>query len=352
MLSPDTVIGERICPGCGDLFSCAGFQRVYCSDACRCRASSRRDAGAVIIFNRRCARCDAPFDTPSPTTLLCSDECRQARERERDAERALDPSRVLAVRARLATWAASHRNCKRTNAWLAGPPPYSSHLPGVTCTVTARPIPKWPIELRNTRGLHGALTTALDVGHHPRFPAFAIRPWDSQWAVHWLHPAGERLVASAVNVPLYDRPSELRFGPPVRFRAPVIAKRGHRRIRLETIMPVVIRTNGGAEHCVRPTADAIRNTIAGEALNRIAPPGVDGWAEYVRERARVETIEIATEPEHIQLGAKYGVVHGWSGRVDLDVNAVSHWLLVAASRIGFGSRIAFGFGWMRVTEIP
>jgi hypothetical protein len=75
-------------------------------------------------------------------------------------------------------WCAEHRSVTRRNAWLAGAPPFASHLPGVTMSIAVAPAPKWPIALRNARGLHGAMTAILDVGHQPRFATFAMRQTD------------------------------------------------------------------------------------------------------------------------------------------------------------------------------
>lgn len=337
------------CPHCRVEFTCANAQRVYCSDSCRDKASyARAESGdaAPRERDRICLECRVPFRAVAQR-VICSDACLSARSRRRDVERERDIGRVLGVRARCRAWSETHRNVRRANHWLAGAPPFDRHLPGASCTIEVRPVPKWPIELRNVRGLHGALTSLLGLQHDGRYPNFAIRPWLSSWSVHWL--ADTRLAGGSFNGALYDRPTEFRFGPAVKLRAPTGIRRGRQRVRLEAITPVVIRTDGGARHCVRPTAESLIGTLAGETLNRISPD--PAWTAWVRERVKLETIEIKTEPSHVDMGGKYGSVPGWQGHVDLEVNAVSRWLLESAARIGLGSRIAFGFGWTRVTVI-
>ena len=257
------------------------------------------------------------------------------------------PAASLAARDRNARWCAEHRACTNRQPWLAGAPPFAPHLPGASMSISVQPAPKWPIEMRNTRGLHGAMTAILDIGHMPRFPLFALRPWKSGWAVHWWHPSGVALAGKTVHGTLYDRPTVFTFGPAFRLRAPTVRRRGHQRVRLDVITPVIFRTQGGARECVRPTGDAFLGTLGGEWLTRF------GLA-WMRERdlIRVETVDVRTQPVRVHMGDKYGTVAGWEGSVDLDVNAPARWLLEVGARTGLGSRTAFGFGRIALTELP
>jgi hypothetical protein len=166
---------------------------------------------------------------------------------------------VLAERARNRAWAELNRGSKELRPWLAGQPPFNAHLPGVSMAIDIRPVPQWPIELRNTRGLHGAITSVLatelgrswtrggiDTIHDAHNPHWALRPWQSGWAIHWFHEAGPTMANRGFNTTVFDRPSEVRFGPVVRLRAPQVARRGRHRLELETVTPVVIRSDGGA----------------------------------------------------------------------------------------------------------
>lgn len=299
---------------------------------------------------RLCEECRTEFEPRTTRQRFCRNSCA---ERFWGREYMKDPAYVLASRKRTSDWCREHRNCHTPNPWLAGAPPYGTHLPGISMSIDVRPVPKWPIELRNTRGLHGALSTILLKGedaHHQRFPFWFLRPWQSGWSVHWFHFRGPELANGLFHVPVYDRPSSVKLGPAVRLRAPVVTKRGRQRVRLETVTPISIRCDGGATSCGRPTAKALVSALGVEFLRRIQP--FDGWAEHVEPRIRIEVEEIRTHPVVIPIGGKIQRVPGFEGSVDLEVNAVGRWLLEAASRIGFGGRVAYGFGCIRMTELP
>jgi len=290
---------------------------------------------AAELAEAVCLHCQSVYSTSNPwREQCCSEQCQVAH-------------RVLGTRTRNRQWASSHRQCRRSNAWLAGAPPYATYLPGGTMSVEFDPRPKWPVELRNARGLHGAMTSLLDVGHEARFPTFSLRQIARGWAVHWWHESGMRFALQRINGALFDRPTTFRFGPLFRLKAPIVKRRGRQRVRLDTITPVVIRTKGGASECVRPSTPAIVEALGGEWLQRF---GLRYLAE--QDLIRAEVVGVSTEPTSIPFGGKYGTVRGWSGAVELEVNAVSRWLLELASRVGFGTRTAFGCGVIRVTELP
>lgn len=318
---------------------------MYCSEACRCRAAyERQKNGEAPSYERACVECGARFSTPIASLLICSDECKRARERTRERRRLRhNADYSLRARERCRAWSEEHRDVRRSNPWLSGPPPYAVHLPGVTSIVKIDPVPRWPIELRNTRGLHGALTAVLDIGHDAHVPYWSLRPWESGWAVHWLHPLGEeKFVCTSVACTVFDRPSTVTFHGAVRWRAPRVARRGHQLVRLTTITPVVVRTDGGAKVAERASETSIVSSLSTEFARRIAPSAM--WLEWVRQRVRVSVVENDTHKASVPLGDKYGVITGWEGTVVLEVNAVARWLLQAAARVGMGSRVAFGFG--------
>lgn len=220
------------------------------------------------------------------------------------------------------------------------------------------PRPHWPVELRNARGLHGAITALRDRGHE-RFPAWSLFPYQNGWAIYFASTDEARgWAASCVNGALWDRPTTFSFGPLVRLKSPVVPKRGRSLVRVDTITPVVTRSMGGTNPCTCPTTDTITGALAGELLYRLSPshrddaPGEDVWSQWVRPRVAVELVERSTEPAHTPMGGKYGSVAGWQGHVVLRVNAVAYWLLLATERAtGFGGRVAFGFGRVRVTPV-
>lgn len=350
-LTPRGPSSEVVCPGCGEAFETASRARIYCSDACRCRAAyARAKSGEPAHYERACVVCAGRFVLSKPGETACSEACRRQRERERGRRRLRhDTDHSLAARVRNAQWAREHRNVARHNAWLAGAPPYATHLPGVTTPITIDPLPRWPVELRNTRGLHGALSSVLDVGHAAHRPLWALRPWQSGWAVHWLHALGvERYTCTSVAVAVYDRPSTMRFGATVRWRAPRVAHRGRQRITLTTVTPVVIRTDGGASVAERASGPSLVGSLGGDFAALLAPSPM--WLTWMRERLRVQVVSHDTHPTSVPLGDKYGIIRGWEGSVDLEVNAPARWMFEAATRIGLGSRIAFGFGCVRVQD--
>lgn len=346
MLSPSPP--PRLCPQCREAFEAIGRTRVYCSDACRCRAAYQRSkTGAAPSYERSCLECGRTFTTASAGELVCSDGCRRARDSARELRRLREPRRNLYARERNARWARAHRGVSSSNPWLAGAPPFAAHLPGASMTMGFDPLPRWPVELRNTRGLHGLLTSLLGLPH-AHHPQWALRPWQSGWAVHWMHARGLGFAVQEVGASLYERPTRVAFGPAVYLRAPQIATRGRRRLRLDTVTPVVRAAEGKARPEVRPSTVSLGHALD-DFAHRVAPSAP--WFDWTRARIRVEAVEVATEPAHVELGAKYGMVHGWQGSLVVECNAVAHWLLVAASRIGLGSRVAFGFGCVRTSEV-
>jgi hypothetical protein len=221
---------------------------------------------------------------------------------------------------------------------------------------TFNPAPKWPLELRNARGLHGALTSLRDKSHD-RYPAWSLSPWMLGWGVYVADLTEARAWAShGFNLALWDRPTTICFGPLLRLKAPVPPRRGRSRVRIDAITPIVTRSMGGTNPCTCPTNATLRGALNGELIYRLSPthrhdaPGEDEWTKWVRSRVQIEIVARHTEPAHTPMGGKYGSIAGWQGYVVVDVNAVALWLLLATERaMGFGGRVAFGFGRIRVT---
>lgn len=298
-----------------------------------------------------CTECTGAATVRNPSQVTCSQECSHARktrlERERYATRRGPPTvdAVFATRQRCADWAASHRNVQKQNAWLSGPPPYHTHLIGEAASLAYRPLPKWPVELRNTPGLHGALSALVEEPHQKDRPNFALIPSDSGWGVYWFVEAGYRFAGQTVRGALFDRPTEFSFGPRWRFRAPQIVKRGRRQIAIEAVTPIVLRKTDGAV-VVRPTAEHLVGSLRGGIAKRLSPS--EQWFSWVCDRVRLDLVSVVTEPVRVPFGGKFGAAHGWTGRVVVETNAVGHWLLVAAERIGLGARTGLGCGRIRV----
>lgn len=256
---------------------------------------------------------------------------------------------ALNQRTRNGIWCAARRNVKRSNPWLAGAPPFRGYLPAFATSLTIDPAPRWPIQLRNTRGLHGALTSVLGEGHRPRWPMFSLRATDlspSGWAVLWWTPAAERLASASVGCRLYDnKETVLTFGPIVRLKPPNIVKRGHRLLRIDTITPVCVHHSDGTA-ARRVSNPSMMGTLGGEFLDRLG-------VQYLRERDLLRVEIVSTQRDigvTVPLGGKYGDVPGWAGSFIVDTNAVGEWLLRVAAMVGMGSRTAFGMGQIRVSN--
>ena len=314
-------------------------------------------ATSTALATTLCLECNVEFETPLHPNMVhsrvCSELCRAQRRRKHARIRNMDririrsPQDILTERVRNRAWAAIHRKVTKRSAWLAGAPPFSSYLPGVSMPITITPAPRWPIELRNTRGLHGAITALLGLGHMKRFPLWSLFPYQSGWAIHWWPEAnGERFANRRIDGDLYGRPTTFGFGMAHRLKTPSVRERGRRLVQADAITTVAIKS-GTERNQERPTGDGIQRALSGEWLSRL---GLD----YLRtdDLIRVEMVSAETVVSRIELGVKYGTVSGWEGSTTLEVNAPARWLLHAAARLGFGSKVAFGFGCIRVTDLP
>lgn len=301
-----------------------------------------------------CMRCAVVFrhEVPRSQSLpgFCGDECRRAarkeREKARNERRVISPLERFRGRERNRARAAQHRGVARHQPWLAGAPPYDRHLPGVAMTVDFDPRPTRAIRLCDTRGLHGALTALLDMGHETHKPNFALYPSGVGWIVHWWKEDGARFAGRTVEGTLWDRPTRFTFGPGWRMKAPPLLPRGHGVVRVDTVTPVVSRSMGSTVYKSRPSAANFVSMLGAEFAHRLG-------VEYLHEREllMVREVEIHTQPARVDLGTHLGSVVGWEGYVVLDMNAPARWLLRATERVGLGGRTAFGFGRIRVTDL-
>ena len=301
-----------------------------------------------------CRHCGNTFIGAHAWVWFCSDDCRRNRraEQQRARVRTFTPEQIIQARKRNAEWMRENRNVRNPQPWLAGPPPFDVHLPGVTMGFALDPVPKWPVALRNTRQLHGAMTAALDIGHRAHSATFALRMTDaspSGWAVHWWAPEGAALANRSVLLKLYDRPTTFHFGNAFRLRTPKISRQGHRKLRIDTITPVSIMSCGRTVTRHTMTAEHLLGSLGGVTWST--------WMPSIRylvtdDKLRLKTISVDSEQTvATDLGGKYGTVHAWEGSMVVDANAPAHWMLKVAALTGLGSRTAFGFGQIRVTEV-
>jgi len=314
--------------------------------------------GPEVASATVCRFCGAPFVGIYRAQYTCAQEaCVAERVRAYERERMRDPSRVLASRARSREWAREHRGCHRSEPWLLGQPAHGSHLPGGGCEIFVAPAPKWPVEHRNVRALHGAITALLDHGHDEgepgrgRWPEWALIPWPRGtlgWGVYWRTEAGAALACTTRDGRLYDRACAFRFGPLVRVKAPEIATRGRRRIAIDAVTPVSIQSADRTIERTSPDATSLISALSHGFGRRCGlledVPTSDLRIEVVSDETRIETVKLGA-----YASAKYGHVRGWVGRVVVECNAPAHWLLECAARcVGLGGRTAFGFGRVRV----
>lgn len=285
---------------------------------------------------------------------FCSDECRvssrQARHRKYETIRSLNPGRILANRNRNRAWSEQNRACVAVNQWLKGAPPFAENLPCVEMDVAFSPMPKWPVSLRSMRGIHGAVTALLGetvgIRHEHRMPTFAARIHEANRlrVLVW----GDRarsLYGATYNGTLWGRPTSFTVDDLVDVAAPPVShRRGRIPVRLTAITPVCISKEGHTKSEVRPCSTSIEGSLGGSFLGRFG-------MEYLAGMVKATPRQIRTEPSHTYLGGKYRVVSGWTGEVELEVNAPALWLLLAAEKVGFGSRTAFGFGRIVVEEL-
>lgn len=251
-----------------------------------------------------------------------------------------------ANRARFARWYAAKTGNEFATPrapWLLGAPIYGEHLPGGVCEFDVRPAPKWPIELRNTRALHGCITSVADRSHTKNLADFALIPGD-RWRVYIRdEDTAVALADGHHESELFGKRVMVCLGPLQHIRAPTVAKRGRRLLSIETITPVATR-RGVTKDGVRvleahdaPTAANLRGAISGSFLGKLG-------IKLSPDRVCLELASATTQPVTVPIGGKYGDVVAWEGRCIVEVNAVGEWLLRCAELIGLGGRTAFGFG--------
>lgn len=262
-----------------------------------------------------------------------------------------DPAWVERNRANNRAWAATHRSVTRANPWLRGGPAVPALLPGGMCEIDLSPAPRWPVELRNTRHLHGLITTIIGDPHDPHLPAWALVPRrDAQSRSHWAawflrDDLAQRMSGAHGRAEFFGVQTDVRLGEVVSAASPTV-RRGHQRVRVDAVTPVVLRSEQTMH--TAPTEAMLLGALVGGSCS---VPNRIGWADRVdTSDARLVLRERDTQPEGVETGGKYGTVRGWVGSVDLEVNAVARWLLEVAALVGLGGRTAFGFGRIRVTS--
>lgn len=206
------------------------------------------------------------------------------------------------------------------------------------------PTPRWAIELRNTRALHGMVSTVIGKPHDPLLPGFVLIPWPRGcgWSVYVPDDTTALELAGRVfEARLFDRPASVRFSGLHRVKVPEV-RRGRQTLVIDTITPVVLREGDGALR-TKPTAANLKSTLATWLPSRLGVQIESGSVE-------TQVLSCETMPETVPMGGKHGNVRGFTGQIVLECNAVAAWLIRGAETVGMGGRTAFGFGRIRVTE--
>lgn len=298
-----------------------------------------------VVSIQACEYCGVPIVPRSALQRTCGEERCQAKRRNQSKRESARQTALCRERNR--RWAAKNRGCRKRHPWLLGKPPYGTHLPGGGVELSVSPYPRWPVELRNTRAVHG-MVTSLVGAHRPRHPRWALVPWDCGlgWGLYlWEDQVIARLAKKQFDVRLYDKPTKIAVGPARWLRSPTVRKRGRQRLRVDAITPVVIQNTTLNRSHMYATPSALLGCISTEFMQRL---GVD----YVDPKdLRVEKVYADSHPCKTQMGGKYGPVTGWTGHIVVECNAPAAWLLKCAGLVGLGSRTAFGFGRARVTDV-
>lgn len=234
--------------------------------------------------------------------------------------------------------------------WNAPPPPWEGPLPGFVLPISTTPLSQ-PIS-KNGPAIHAILTSILrgDVGHQSRDAEWSllfVGPEQSQsgWAV-WV--ADEKDLASVRGIPfqrtMRGRSCTFIAGhrSTVRLRAPVVSETGRHRMRVSTVTPVCIRTNGGAK--ATPTTLSLWMALQNIARRIKLPlPNPEDIGIVLVDH------DTTTLPVSLNQG-KNIVTDGWEGTFYVDVNPLGRWLLEVGARLGIGGRNAYGFG--RIEVVP
>lgn len=301
----------------------------------------------------------APLRRQWNGTLFCQATCRlrhraEANRRYR-ARKKTTAERVAENRERNRVWAAAHRSCRVKKPWLLGEPPFGERLPCHALRMTMYPKPKtWRFAHEHMRHLHGMVSAVLGdmagIEHKMEFDAFRRQ---SAFNIHIVGDDAVNVFVWGRHVPKLDgfvyktRTRGHECEVHVAYRGLALApeksrRRGRIPVRVTSITQMQL-SNGTEKGAHIPTSDAFRNELVAIA-HKLGMP-------HIATNVRCAIVSKSAIKSMVPMDGKYGQVVGWMGTVDLEVNAVAHWLLRVASTIGLGSRVAFNFGRMKVEEI-
>jgi len=235
---------------------------------------------------------------------------------------------------------------ERRKDWGEASPAMARPLGGVTnMTITGtrggKPEARW---------IHAALTgiTARDHDTAPRMqrPAWSLRRGVYGWEVFWWAADDAEALGDRVHrVRIGNRDAcEITLSPARIVDAPSQYAPGAHSVTLHALAPVCGKSRERKSRRVVWHREPSADRIAGGLRSLAERLGVDTEPMHTHMNAtdyRVRRVVIG--------GNRLGHRHGWSGRVDLVVNAPARWMLECASRgTGLGGSTAFGMGHVRV----
>lgn len=239
------------------------------------------------------------------------------------------------------------------------------------------------VSFNEAHKLHGALHTALAVGHTSQSAAWSLSlPTPRDRRLWLVTPRADYLDRLPGEVTLFAAPEalnefvprarafwtpaphELRIGHRAVIRAPKHRAAGEYRVRVFTRTPLVMRKSlSSAER-----AAGLRDR---PLLDR--PTQLDGLLAHTASWLGLQTPDAAIAAEvtasdlervydeddeegvivggHWRTGERVGRISGLIGWMDVRCNAVGRWLLDCAERLGIGSRTTIGFGRVRVEDL-
>lgn len=343
------------CGECGTPFEPIRETQSTCGKRTCIRLRESRMKGRVplVVQRRRCPHCETEFTPAIWNQRVCG--AKKCVNRHHYLADMRNPRQVERRRERNRSWAAKHRNSTDAQPWLRGAPAFRAHLPGAGLSMWIHPLPG-ALTIERTRALHGLVTELLDAPHGQE-PDFSLVPWPvgCGWGVYVNNEQVIERLASRTfeGQRFFDRVVTVKFSAPIRLKTPSVSKLGRRRVVIDTVTPVVIRSMGTTVARSKPTALNLVSTLTRNLARRLGlshrrdGKEIDGLAA---EDVPMDIVRDDTFFEPYRY-AKLGPVTGWEGRVVVDTNATGEWLLrCAAAGLGLGGRTAFGFGRVRVSD--
>lgn len=247
------------------------------------------------------------------------------------------------------------------SVWQEPAPTIGHHLPGGAFALDADPPPERSIDLGSTRALHGLVTAISGLPHHPTVPTIVLGPWPEGlgWAAYVCTDGAARAVAGRTHTGahLFGRRVNVRCGPLMRLRSPLVSDVGPRDLVVRTQTPLVIRGNGRVNDAGRTGAGTRRRLYVEQPESGVITSTLWSWLprrvglQIGPDVVRTDLVSARGRARTVHIGAHLGRVRGWEGVLHLRTNAVGEWLWRLGALIGVGGRVGFGFGRVEVERV-